>query len=40
MFSHLHVHDTYSVLDGLASPEQLAQKAKELGFEIKSLGRK
>lgn len=32
MFSHLHVHDTYSVLDGLASPEQLAQKAKELGF--------
>src|SRR3990167_432259 len=29
MFNHLHVHSTYSFLDGLALPEELAQKAKE-----------
>ena len=28
---HLHVHSEYSPLDGLASIEELVQKAKELG---------
>ena len=29
-FAHLHVHSHYSLLDGLASPLQLASRAKEL----------
>jgi len=33
MFSHLHVHSEYSVLDGLGKPEQWITKAKELGYE-------
>ncbi len=28
-FTHLHVHSHYSLLDGLAKPEQLLQKTKE-----------
>ncbi|NQV00458.1 MAG: DNA polymerase III subunit alpha, partial [Parcubacteria group bacterium] len=34
-FTHLHVHSHYSLLDGLARPEQLLQKAKEQ--KLKSL---
>lgn len=30
-FSHLHVHSTYSLLDGMASVEGLVSRAKELG---------
>ena len=30
-FVNLHVHSEYSVLDGLAHPEDLARRAKELG---------
>ena len=32
MFTHLHVHDYYSFLDGLSSPKALATRAKELGM--------
>ena len=32
-FTHLHVHDMYSILDGIGTPEQYAKKAKELGFK-------
>ncbi|NOX37612.1 MAG: DNA polymerase III subunit alpha [Calditrichaeota bacterium] len=31
-FVHLHVHSYYSLLDGIPSPEQLVQRAKQLGF--------
>lgn len=31
MFSHLHVHSTYSILDGIAKIEELIVRAKELG---------
>lgn len=31
-FTHLHVHSHYSVLDGLAKPEELIARAKELGM--------
>jgi len=31
MFTHLHVHSHYSMLDGLPSPEQIVLRAKELG---------
>jgi len=31
-FVHLHVHSEYSLLDGLASTDQLAKRAKELGM--------
>ena len=34
-FTHLHVHSHYSLLDGLAKPEQLLQKTKEQ--KLKSL---
>lgn len=30
-FCHLHTHTQYSLLDGLASPERLVKKAKEMG---------
>lgn len=30
-FTHLHTHSHYSLLDGLASPEELVVKAKKLG---------
>lgn len=32
-FSHLHNHTTYSVLDGVGSPEAFAKKAKDLGHK-------
>lgn len=32
MFSHLHVHSHYSLLDGASSPEELCQRAAELGY--------
>ena len=32
-YSHLHCHGSYSVLDGLGTPEKMAKKAKELGFD-------
>lgn len=31
-FVHLHVHQEFSLLDGLGSPEQYAEHAKRLGF--------
>lgn len=33
MFTHLHCHDEYSLLDGFGSPESYAKRAKELGME-------
>jgi DNA polymerase III subunit alpha len=30
-FVHLHCHSTYSLLEGLPSPEEIVQRAKELG---------
>ena len=32
-FVHLHLHDKYSILDGLGSIEDFVDKAKELGME-------
>ncbi len=31
-FTHLHVHSHYSLLDGLAKPDELVSRAKELGM--------
>ena len=31
-FCHLHLHTEYSQLDGVGSPKQYAQRAKEMGF--------
>ena len=36
-FCHLHVHNEYSILDGLGSAEDYAKKAKDLGFEYLAL---
>ena len=36
-FVHLHVHSSYSVLDGLASPKDLVTYAKELGMNALAL---
>ncbi|MBO8171873.1 MAG: DNA polymerase III subunit alpha [Bacillaceae bacterium] len=36
-FVHLHVHSEYSLLDGAARVEQLAQKAAELGMDALAL---
>lgn len=36
-FVHLHVHSSYSVLDGLASPKDLVQYTKELGMNALAL---
>ena len=36
-FTHLHVHSHYSLLDGLARPEQLLNRAKEMGFDALAL---
>ena len=33
MFTHLHVHTEYSLLDGLSHIPQLVQRAKELGMD-------
>lgn len=32
MFTHLHVHSKYSLLDGMPSPKELVAKAKALGM--------
>lgn len=32
-FTHLHCHGSYSLLDGLGTPEKMAQAAKDLGFQ-------
>src|SRR5208282_4327376 len=31
-FVHLHTHSRHSLLDGLCSPQQIAEAAKEKGF--------
>jgi len=36
-FTHLHVHSHYSLLDGLARPEQLLNRAKEMGLDALAL---
>ncbi|MCK4805945.1 MAG: PHP domain-containing protein, partial [Candidatus Pacebacteria bacterium] len=36
-FTHLHVHSHYSLLDGLAHPEQLLKQAKEMGLDALAL---
>lgn len=33
MFTHLHYHSQFSILDGYGTPEQIIAKAKELQFE-------
>ena len=33
MFSHLHVHTEYSLLDGMCRIPQLVSRAKELGMD-------
>ena len=37
MFTHLHVHSHYTLLDGASSPEDLCQRAKELGYDVLGL---
>jgi len=37
MFSHLHVHTEYSLLDGMCRIPQLVQRAKELGMDSLAL---
>lgn len=32
-FTHLHVHTSYSILDGVCKPDDLAKRVKELGME-------
>lgn len=36
-FCHLHVHNQYSLLDGLGSEKEYAKRAKELGFRYLAL---
>lgn len=36
-FTHLHVHSSYSLLDGYSSPLKIAQRAKELGMNAIAL---
>ena len=36
-FVHLHVHSSYSVLDGLASPKDLVKYSKDLGMNALAL---
>ena len=33
MFTHLHVHTEYSLLDGMCRISQLVKQAKELGMD-------
>ena len=33
MFTHLHYHSMYSILDGFGTPEDIIKRAKELQFE-------
>ena len=37
MFTHLHVHTEYSLLDGLSAIPELMDRAKELGQEAIAL---
>lgn len=37
MFTHLHVHSHYSILDGASSPEDLCRRAQELGYDALAL---
>lgn len=37
MFTHLHVHSHFSLLDGLPSPAALVERAKGLGFKALAL---
>lgn len=37
MFTHLHVHSHYSLLDGASSPEGLCARAAELGYDALAL---
>lgn len=39
-FVHLHCHSTYSLLEGLPSPEEIAERAKELGHSAVGLADK
>ena len=32
-FSHLHLHTTYSILDGYGTPEQVVNRMKKLGMK-------
>lgn len=36
-FCHLHVHNQYSLLDGVGSSEKYAKRAKKMGFEYLAL---
>jgi len=36
-FCHLHLHNEYSILDGIGSAEDYAKKANELGFKYLAL---
>lgn len=36
-FTHLHVHSHYSLLDGLAQPEQLLKQAQKMGLDALAL---
>ena len=33
-FVHLHLHDEFSLLDGIGTPEQYCKKAKELNYSV------
>ncbi len=37
MFTHLHVHSHYSILDGASSPEDLCAEARALGYDALAL---
>lgn len=37
MFTHLHVHSHYSILDGASPPEELCAEAKALGYNALAL---
>ncbi len=39
-FVHLHCHSTYSLLEGLPSPEEVVLRAKELGHTAVALADK
>ena len=36
-FVHCHVHSSFSKFDGLASPEELVQRARKMGFPALAL---
>ena len=39
MFTHLHVHTEYSLLDGMCRIPALIARARELGMEVVEIGR-